>query len=77
MVGEEGWDEGVGGVGDCDAGKGLEEEVRVCVLGVVECVLAVLDEHVEVVVRDRLVLLQVVQGFEFLDSQAADITVED
>ena len=77
MVGEEGWDEGVGCVGDCDAGKGLEEEVRVRVFGVVEGVLAVLDEHVEVVVRDRLVLLQVVQGFEFLDSQAADIAVED
>ena len=64
-------------VGDCNSGKGLEKEVWVCAFGVIECVLAVLDEHVEIVVRYWLVLLQVIQGFEFLDSQASDITIED
>ena len=67
----------MGCVGDCDAGEGLEKEVRVRALGVVESVLTMLDEHVQVVIGYCRVLLQVIQGFEFLDSEAVDITIEN
>ena len=67
----------MGCVGDCDAGEGLEKEVWVCAFGVVESVLAMLDEHIQVVVGYCRVLLQVIQGFEFLHSQAVDVTIED
>ena len=67
----------MGCVGDCDAGEGLEKEVWVRALGVVESVLAMLDEHVQVVIGYRRVLLQVIQGLKFLESQAVDITVKN
>ena len=67
----------MGCVGDCNAGKGLEKEVRVCAFGVVESVLAMLDEHVQIVIGYCRIFLEIIQGLEFLDSQAGDIGIED
>ena len=66
----------MGCVGDCNAGKRLEKEVRVRAFGVVESVLAMLDDHVQIVIGHCRILLEIIQGFEFLDSQAGDIAIE-
>ena len=65
----------MGCVGDCDAGKGLKKEIRVCAFGVVESVLAMLDEHIQIVIGYCRVLLQVIQSFEFLEPKASDIAI--
>ena len=64
-------------VRNCETCKGCLEEIGVRALRLIESVFAMLDEHVQVVIWDCGVLLQIVQRTEFLDSKTADISVVD
>ena len=62
-------------VGDSKTSEWCVEEVWVCIERVVESVLAMLNDHVEVVVGDCCILLKIVKVLEFGDSQGADVSI--
>lgn len=60
-----------------NASKWRKVEVRVGGQGLIEGVFAMLDEHVQVIVGDCCVCLQVIQCFKLLYAEAADVGVID
>ena len=60
-----------------NASKWRKVEVRVGGQGLIEGVLTMLDEHIQVVVGDCCVCLQVIQCLKLLDAEAADVAVVD
>ena len=62
---------------DRESGKWRKEEIRVGGDGLIKGVFTMLDKHVQVIVGNGGVLLQVVEGLEFLYAKTADIAVVD
>ena len=64
-------------IGHANTGEWCEEEIRICAQRVVKRILAMLKNHIKVIVWDGCIFLEVIEILKLRHSQAAYIPIVD